>query len=309
MSKSIESENGRVGAARRLLDEHDLVAGTERQRLQQHAVDDTRRSRCWRRCRGRGQHGGRRVTGDRAACAGRSARPAPRVPHRHAPRVADSSRTLTTPPKSRRAVRRASSGARPCFSYSAARVSRWSCSLHRARARWSRVDRRRAVCGQRASRRPGMASASWPESFFGSYGSVRRARTRATAAAVRSQLAVSTASRFWPALRQPVELGLAVVVGHAPGGTDEALLFEPMERRIERALIDAEDFLGICCRRWEMPQPCWGAIASVLRISRSSVPWRRMPPSVEEPYGKSIVLQHLSIVKRSARLLLTFDKK
>ena len=36
---------------------------------------------------------------------------------------------------------------------------------------------------------------------------------------------------------QPVELRLAVVLGESPVGIDEPLLFHPVERRIERALL------------------------------------------------------------------------
>src|SRR6476620_8506767 len=47
-----------------------------------------------------------------------------------------------------------------------------------------------------------------------------------------------------PALRgQPVVLGAPVVVARAPFAVDPALLLEPLERRVERALVDVEDAL------------------------------------------------------------------
>src|SRR4029453_17089784 len=44
-----------------------------------------------------------------------------------------------------------------------------------------------------------------------------------------------------PAARpgQPVVLGAAVVLGGSPVGVDEAALLDAMERRVERALLDA----------------------------------------------------------------------
>ena len=67
--------------------------------------------------------------------------------------------------------------------------------------------------------------------------------TRATAAVMRSQFSVSTCELALSGPGQPVELGFAVVVGHAPLGGDPALLLEPVQRRIERALVDAQDVL------------------------------------------------------------------
>src|SRR5579863_4785344 len=44
--------------------------------------------------------------------------------------------------------------------------------------------------------------------------------------------------------RQAVELGAAVVLGDPPFGGDRALLFEPVERRVERALGHGKDVAG-----------------------------------------------------------------
>jgi hypothetical protein len=41
--------------------------------------------------------------------------------------------------------------------------------------------------------------------------------------------------------REGVILGAAILLGHAPGCLDPALVFEPMESRIERALLDLQD--------------------------------------------------------------------
>src|SRR5688572_13160771 len=41
--------------------------------------------------------------------------------------------------------------------------------------------------------------------------------------------------------RQRVELGLPVVVGHAPCGLDQTLLLEAIQRGVERAFLDLQD--------------------------------------------------------------------
>jgi len=44
--------------------------------------------------------------------------------------------------------------------------------------------------------------------------------------------------------RQPVEARAAIVVGDAPIGVEQALLFETIQRGIERALLDGEGTFG-----------------------------------------------------------------
>ena len=44
--------------------------------------------------------------------------------------------------------------------------------------------------------------------------------------------------------RQRVELGVAVVLGGAPFGLDQALLFHAIERRIERSLFHVQHIIG-----------------------------------------------------------------
>src|ERR1700728_2960967 len=47
---------------------------------------------------------------------------------------------------------------------------------------------------------------------------------------------------MFPALRaQRIEAGFAIVLAHAPLGADEFLVFQPLQREIERAVIDKED--------------------------------------------------------------------
>src|SRR5688572_26061092 len=62
-----------------------------------------------------------------------------------------------------------------------------------------------------------------------------------------------------PSRGQTIELGPAIVLRYAPGRFDPATLFEPMERRIERALLDLEDVVG------DLPDPARYAVA----VSRS----------------------------------------
>ena len=52
-------------------------------------------------------------------------------------------------------------------------------------------------------------------------------------------------------------------------------MFEPVQRRVQRALADGEHVPGVYRTRLEMPQPCSGSAAMVLRMSRSSVPWSK----------------------------------
>src|SRR6476661_4071260 len=49
---------------------------------------------------------------------------------------------------------------------------------------------------------------------------------------------------FLPGLGEPVELGAAVVLRDAPFGLDGPLVLEPVERRIERSLVDLEQIAG-----------------------------------------------------------------
>ena len=74
---------------------------------------------------------------------------------------------------------------------------------------------------------------------------------------------------------QRVELRLASGFRVLPLGLDPALLFEPVQGRIERALLHLQDIVEICWIRLAMAQPCLGSSETVLRISRSSVPWTR----------------------------------
>ena len=72
---------GELRRRRRLAHQHELPAVAERQRRQQHAVDDGEDRRCWRRCRAPARRRRRpcsRRSG--AACAGRSERPGRALP-------------------------------------------------------------------------------------------------------------------------------------------------------------------------------------------------------------------------------------
>ncbi len=67
--------------------------------------------------------------------------------------------------------------------------------------------------------------------------------TRATAAVMRSQLAVSSASCLRPAFVSWVELRATVVLGITPRRFDPGLLLEAVQRRVERALVHLQDVL------------------------------------------------------------------
>lgn len=54
--------------------------------------------------------------------------------------------------------------------------------------------------------------------------------------------------------------------------SDEALSFEPMERRIERPGFELQHAFDHCSKRSVIPQPCIGSSCNVLRTSMSSVP-------------------------------------
>ena len=49
---------------------------------------------------------------------------------------------------------------------------------------------------------------------------------------------------FSSGLGELIELRLAVVLGVAPLGVDQPLLLEPVQRRVERALVDLQDVFG-----------------------------------------------------------------
>ena len=68
--------------------------------------------------------------------------------------------------------------------------------------------------------------------------------TRPMTSTIRFQRDCSAASCFFPGGRQPVELGALPVLAQLPVGVDPALLLEPVERRIERAVIDLQRILG-----------------------------------------------------------------
>src|SRR4051812_29847445 len=145
-----------------------------------------------------------------------------------------SSRTRSTPPNARNAAVRASAGLMPARARRSVSSSTWSCSS-------------RSSC----------PSSRWP---------VRRARNRRirrvhiggllTGAAGASCFPFEHArhgerhalplSLFFLELplalpREAVKLRLAVVLRAAPLGVNPAGFFEPVERRIERPLVDAQD--------------------------------------------------------------------
>src|SRR5262245_6021648 len=141
----------------------------------------------------------------------------------------------STPPKSRKVVRWASIGDSPRRSRSADSIARWK-SISR---RTSSLKRRplRSRCTRRAHFMTMAILAERPSRLcFGS----QHARDRAS-----HSFPVLGFHRELPfaALGQAVELRLAVVLGRAPLGRNPALLFEPVERRIERTLVDAEHVL------------------------------------------------------------------
>ena len=100
-------------------------------------------------------------------------------------------------------------------------------------------------------------------------------RMRMMAAAMRRHSLSSRTSSLRPLRRQRVEARPAVVVGRAPFGVDEPALLEPLQRRIQRAVIDDQHVVGLAAGSARaMPCPCCGPKISVRRISRSSVPCR-----------------------------------
>ena len=52
-----------------------------------------------------------------------------------------------------------------------------------------------------------------------------------------------------PLAGQRVEARLAVVLGGAPRGVDEAAVLEPLQRRVERAVVDDQDVVGLALDR------------------------------------------------------------
>ena len=95
------------------------------------------------------------------------------------------------------------------------------------------------------------------------------------AAERRSQFRRSRCELPSSGLRERIELRAPVVLARTPLGGDPAFLLQLVERRIERAVADAEDVLREKLEALAEAQPFIGSSASILRISRSRVPWTR----------------------------------
>ena len=195
----------------------------------------------------------------RASCARSCSQPS-----RRASRLA--SVTSVTLPNSRRAASRASCAPSPAARFSSIRRSRWndsSSSSAASRARPPTSERRRARTIRRKRERV-MADSITRASRAG-----RRLTTVASRFPVRDRAAdgrrasarrTSRAGQT-PCLSRPRSPSPGVRAGAA---RDRAI---PVRRRADRRRAPG------CVS--EMPHPWIGSRASVLRISRSSVPWRR----------------------------------
>ena len=71
-----------------------------------------------------------------------------------------------------------------------------------------------------------------------------RSSTRLTPADNRSHFATSAVELLAAGPGQRVEARAPIVLGRAPVGGDPALMLEAVERRIERALLDAQQIVG-----------------------------------------------------------------
>jgi hypothetical protein len=75
-----------------------------------------------------------------------------------------------------------------------------------------------------------------------------------------------------PGTRDRVHLGVAPGFALVSLRADAALLFQPVQRRVQGALLDLEHIAWVAWIRLAMAHPCRGSVATAFRTRRSSVP-------------------------------------
>src|SRR5215475_138713 len=145
-----------------------------------------------------------------------------------------SSLNRSTPPKLRSAVSRASSRLIPRLMFSSVSISRWK------RSSRSISPSVRLILNSVRRLRVRLFGIPWsplPCQLTGLHNLIDRRRQPLPIRGLFVEL-------FAPGARQLVILRLAIVFGTAPFRRDPALVFQPVQRRIERALVDVQHARG-----------------------------------------------------------------
>src|SRR6266850_1091570 len=153
-----------------------------------------------------------------------------------------SSRTRVRLPSLRCAASRASSGVIPRAMLSSVSIARYaSSSRARSSSHWPRNQKRLMLIVPAGLKRPfysSSAALSGPRSSRGTKDAVDRADDRVPAVRLFGELLA-------PGRSQPVIARLPVVLGGAPERRNPLAIFEPMERRVQRSVLDRQHVVGL----------------------------------------------------------------